>query len=239
MIVDISKKNIKLIYTGKQKKLDLVTHNKIESYWRSCKSHNPFLFRGKIFCIEKIKINKSINIYLDESDYAYYLYCVNHKINELLYYKSRFCFVAALIETKDNKYVIGKMDQRTSSPLRFQLPGGGIEDKDIVGNEVNMIANIQHEILEELNINILYYINKSNQNPKYLVLGHYTMPIIFKFSVPLDSLYIRTRYDEIDNGEFSEVLFLEKKECAIDRFIQQDIFLADYLPIVLKTDVNL
>lgn len=240
-ILDITKTNIELIFMGKELKLNLITQNKINAYWNMRKNKNPLLERNPVFCIENIKIEDSIVICLLQTDYAYYLYCVSKKQQLINKITNRFCFVVALIVTSDNKYIIGQMNKYTSSPRRFQLPGGGIENKDIAKGKVDINTNIQNEVREELNINISCYLNNmESKKPKYIVLGNCTVPIVYKVNIPLDSEYIDELYQKIpeNNREFSRLFFLERTEDAIRNFIVKENNIADYLPIVLQTDIK-
>ena len=126
----------------------------IEIFWNKAVMENPNLYNGQDFGIESIKeTEKSIEIQVVKTCYAHYLYDERIGINEEQY-KCNSPFGAVLLLTKDDYFVVGEMNSTTSFPHGLQLPGGGIDVKDIKGDIIDIESNINRELNEELNLTL-------------------------------------------------------------------------------------
>lgn len=92
-------------------------------------------------------------------------------------YECKNLSAGCLLETIDGYYIVGELDENTSYPTMLQVTGGGIDQKDIFGENIDVEKTIKREAMEELKINlndeesILYnrmsylYVSEDNEQP--------------------------------------------------------------------------
>lgn len=147
-------KDVILNYEDREIDLPIEIKEKIKEFWSNAIKENPNLYNGQDYAVEKInETQEKIELLVVKTNYAHYLYDERIGIKDGRY-KCYCPFGAILIQTKDNYLVIGEMNQTTSVPYCLQLPGGGIDKTDIENGKINIIANINREVKEELNIDI-------------------------------------------------------------------------------------
>ena len=73
------------------------------------------------------------------TNYAHYLYDERVGIKEKEY-KCNVPWGGIILETKDNYLALGEMDKTTSVPYCLQIPGGGIDKKDIYKSNYKKIT---------------------------------------------------------------------------------------------------
>lgn len=237
--INIIKKNIRVSLGDKKIYLSKIVQENIELYWSKCVRYNPHLTRGKVFCIGKMENGpEDFCIELNESDYAHYLYSINHKMHNDE--KCAVCFAAGLVETEDRCYIIGRMNKKTSTPFRYQLPGGGIGINDIKNGIVNLDDNLRREIIEELNIDIYNVGDVDVFFPAYLKSGgsNGDIAIVYKIRSSLKSREILLRHKQNKKREFESLVCLKKKEESIECFFEKHSLYVDYLPGILKHDLK-
>lgn len=238
MIINLKNKVLQIVYCGEKLNLDSYTKEKIDTCWKNRKNDNCHLVRGQSFCIQKFVLGPEVLICLAKTDYAHYLYSINQVGPPAE--PHLFCFVAALIESIDQKYVIGQMSSTTSTPFRYQLPGGGIEASDIKNDQINLSNNLRREIIEELNFDIYNTNYVSGIEPLCMITGNVSIPIIFKIHSLLSSEEIRKKYENIKvDKEFQSIIFLDKNKESIECFKQKQSFIAEYLPATLFYDLRI
>lgn len=145
--------NVKIHYTNKKISLPEEYNKRVESHWESLLKTGKKLFNGDVFTIEKIEINgNEIHIYVGLTNYAHFLYTINK--NNYEENDCRIIHTSVLIETSDNEFAIGEMNECTAFPFKLQFIGGGIDKEDISGEFLDLEHNIKKEISEELGIQI-------------------------------------------------------------------------------------
>lgn len=152
-IVRVNKAVI-LKYEDREIDLPIELKENIKKFWNNAIKENPNLYNGQDYVVETVNETKDIiEMLVVKSSYAHYLYDERIGIKENKY---RCCspWGGVLLQTKDDYFVVGEMNKTTSMPFCLQLSGGGIDKKDIKNGEINIIANINREVKEELNIDI-------------------------------------------------------------------------------------
>lgn len=212
--------NVKIHYTNKKISLPEEYSKRVESHWESLLKTGKKLFNGDIFTIEKIKINgNEIHIYVGLTNYAHFLYTIyknNYEENDC-----RIIHTSVLIETNDNKFAIGEMNECTSFPFKLQFIGGGIDKEDVNGEFLDLEHNIEKEILEELGIQIENKAVVKSLKPCYLKSGgeRNFLSAIFK----LDLLINGEELVEILNKHNKDLLLkMEMQEIRSLIFINSD-----------------
>lgn len=147
-------KTIILRYEDREIDLPIEIKENIKEFWNNAIKENSNLYNGQDYVVEAINETKDkIEMLVVKSNYAHYLYDERIGIKENKY---RCCSLwgGILLQTKDNYFVVGEMNKTMSMPFCLQLPGGGIDKTDIKDGKINIIANINREVKEELNIDI-------------------------------------------------------------------------------------
>ncbi len=126
-----SEKRVTIKYSNKRIYIPKEIQSEIDKYWEIRLKQNRKLIRGRVFCILNIEEKKDEFVFnLGYSDYAHYLYTLNNEVQEK--YACKVCFAVGLIMTSDDKYIVGQMNADTATPMRLQLPGGGLEEQDFI-----------------------------------------------------------------------------------------------------------
>ena len=216
---------------------------KIDSYWLELTNENPHLTRGKTFCIQNIeRQSNSLIVNLSQSDYAHYMYTLHKPIAEE--FACRICFGVALVETNDKKYIIGQMNPTTATPNRVQLPGGGIDNRDIKNNKVDLTSNVLRELEEETGLSKRHIISCL---PTYLKQGgtHDFIAIIYKINLNISAQQVHDLFhvmksELLARGEIPELVklySLNKEEKSIKSFLDKTKHpVVDYLLDTLVKD---
>ena len=152
-IVKITKPII-IKYEEGTKNLSEELKKKIEDFWKKAVEENPHLYNGLDYNIEQIEENENeIKMTAIKTNYAHYLYDERIGIKEKEY-KCNVPWGGIILETKDNYLVLGEMDKTTSVQHYLQIPGGGIDKKDILNGKIDISQTIKRELKEELNLNL-------------------------------------------------------------------------------------
>ena len=152
-IIKITKPII-IKYAERETKLSKDIKEKIEIFWKKAVEENPNLYNGPDYTIEKIEENENeIKMIATKTNYAHYLYDERVGIKDKEY-KCNVPWGGIILETKDNYLVLGEMDEKTSVPHCLQIPGGGIDKKDICNGIINVSQTIKRELAEEIKLNL-------------------------------------------------------------------------------------
>lgn len=212
-------KPIILKYEDREINLPNEVKENIKIFWDKLIKENPNLFNGENHCVESI-IEKEDRIEMNvvKTNYATYLY--NERIGMP---DKKFNIIhlwsGILLETKDNYFVLGEMDDTTSVPRCLQIPGGGTSDEDIKNGILEMDMNLQRELKEELNLDlkdIEYKINYLEcPSEKRSVYGFLAVGKIDMTKQNLNKHFENyKKYIEENNleQEFSKLIFLDKNK---------------------------
>lgn len=161
MVIHTNKK-IKLKTIHKIMDLPQELRNEIKLFWEKQIKDNPNLFNGEVWNVTKMEeIQDEIILTLEKTDYAHYIYDERHGIDEK--YACHNISGGVYLVTKDGYGVLGELDESTSYPKCLQVSGGGIDKKDIVNNQFDILKTAERELKEELNLDL----NDKNQITRY------------------------------------------------------------------------
>lgn len=214
----------------------------INAYWAKRLRENPKLRRGKVYCIRDIIEYPDRTIYnMVETDYAHYLYTLNCDVEEK--YTCKVCFAVGLIITSDNKYIIGQMSKDTATPLRLQLPGGGLEEQDIIDGKVCLERNLDRELKEEIGFGLFDNQMVHSAELTYIKNGGTGKFVAFIYSVisTLTSSEYISYYKNFcstlqDKPELCNIFLVDRKLDKANKFFSSlQVPVVDYLyPVILK-----
>lgn len=216
MIKQITKPII-LKYENRTLNLPIEIKEDVEKFWNSLIKENPNLFNGENHCVESLTEKKDyIEMKVVKTNYATYLYSERIGLPNKTF-KIIHIWSGILLETKDEYYVIGEMDDTTSVPKCLQLPGGGTSDEDIKDNILDIDLNLKRELKEELNLDL----DDINYEMKYLECPSekrsvYGFLAIGKIDMTKEQLnkYFEDYKNYIEKNkleqEFSKLVFLNK-----------------------------
>jgi len=223
--------NVKVYYTNQKINLPNEYRKRVENHWESLLSSGKKFFNGDGFSIQKIEINEGcINIFVGLTDYAHFLYTI-HKNN----YEDNDCRIihtSVLIQTSDNKFAIGEMNEDTAFPFKLQFIGGGIDKEDIKGEILDLEHNIKKEILEELGIEAGNKDIVKSLKPCYLKSGGKSnfLSAIFKLELLINEDKLKELLNnhneklalKMEMQEIRTLIFLNSEKEAIEEFVTND-----------------
>lgn len=191
---------------NKKVKLPLELQEKIDENWNQLIENNNRFKRGIIYCVSSITEQR---IKLILSDYAHYMYDMKNELPEK--YKCRNCWAGTIIESSDNKYIIGKMNKYTSVPNKLQFSGGNIDNSEIHNGIVNMRECAVRELKEEMNIDINDFDIVKSFECKYLSkeIDKNSIGILYK-------LTLNKAYEEICKKYSEYMKYLERNNLEIE-----------------------
>jgi hypothetical protein len=209
--------NIKLTSIIKENfLLPLEFETRVNNFWQDQIAQNPKLFNGEVYGVEKIeRVNEQVSFILIKSNFAHYLY--TQKIGDLGQYNLINIFCSVIIKTKDDYFVFGKMNNHTSMPGQIQFCGGGIDNEDIIDNQVNFTNCISRELTEEMFL--------SGLTPElysvYQIPERNKVAVIFYLNLSLSKYEIENNFfkNKNSNSEFQELIFTKNNKNAISEFL--------------------
>jgi len=240
-------KDIIVRYSNKNVRLPKNIKKNIDKYWEKLISEKPYK-RGEVFTVVKKDIaDKSINILVEKTDYAHYLYCQN-KTN-LKKNNVHIIHTAAIVETSDNYTILGEMGDQTSRSGIHQLCGGGIDNDDLKGKYFDFTHNIYKELQEELNINIKSKSRTKYFDEAYLKEGGPTdkMTVIYRVILNETKNVFQEKYDKFvkqlkekdELPEFKKLIYLKNNKDTIERFFsKKDIEFDEYMKPLFNVLAN-
>lgn len=242
-IIKISK-TIIIKYEERETKLSNELKEKIEKFWKKAVEENSNLYNGPDYTIEKIEEDENeIKMIATKTNYAHYLYDERIGIKEKEY-KCNVPWGGIILETKDNYLVLGEMDKTTSVPYFLQIPGGGIDKKDIYEGIININQTIKRELKEEINLNLedidykIKYIevpDKARHAYGFIAIGK-----LVKTKEELQKHFEEYKKFLIQNNleiEFNKLVFLDKNN-AIKEFDRLENPKRPYLSNLIKEIVR-
>lgn len=249
MIYDIRNKKLDIILENEIITLPIELKEKINKHFKKIKSNGANIWNGEIFCVTKCSINEeNIELICKKSDYAHYLY--GERIGLSKEYECKNLSAGCLIETLDDFYIIGELDNSTSFPTMLQVTGGNIDKEDIYEKNIDIFKTIIRETKEELNLdlndkeNVLsneisyIYISEASEQPGIVLFSK----VKIKMTANEMKKYFEQYYNYlIENKleiEFSKLHFI-KKENAIDELKRLNNPKRNYLLPLLKLDLVL
>lgn len=234
-------KEVEIVYTEKDVQLSAIRKQEIEKFWKEVNQDSAF-HRGEVFHVDSmIEEEHKYKIMLKWTDYAHYLHTIRNHIRDEE--RCRIVFGAALVETKDGKFVFGEMANHTAHPGRLQCVGGGLSFEDKKGKHFDMKQSVQRELQEELAVDPDKHIEK--MKPVYLKSGgiYGAFVILYDVKLKITQKELMNIYNDFtdelsrkgEKPEFQTVIFIENNRKAIDHFFENDTRRwEDYVEPLLK-----
>ncbi|MEN8252022.1 MAG: hypothetical protein ABFQ53_00360 [Patescibacteria group bacterium] len=219
--------------------------SKIDEYWQSLIDSGKQYTRGEVFTVTRVEEQNSVlNVLVEKTDYAHYLYCQNVDA-ELNGYGIKVIFTACLVETSDNKTIFGQMGEHTARAGIYQLAGGGIDNSDLKDGVFDLQTNISKELKEELNIDVVGGKRVSDFSVAYLKQGGEThkTAVVYKVNLNETSQDFLHKYNEFakelknkeEDPEFGNIVVLEQSANEINLFFDKNKEQCDeYMEPLLK-----
>ncbi len=210
-------KSINIKYTGQLLNLPKDLKEKIQEFWNLAVKETPTLYNGEYFAVEDVEeTDKELIMKVSKTNYSHYLYDERIGINNEEY-RCVAPWSGILLLSSDNYWTFGQTSKKTSFPNGFQISGGGIDKKDIIGANIDIVQNLKRELKEELNLNLdeikyefqyIEYPNNKRNAYGFIAIG--------KLNMSKDELYNHFKQYQkflIQNNleiEFDNLVFLKK-----------------------------
>ncbi|MFZ2154106.1 MAG: hypothetical protein WAV16_02635 [Candidatus Moraniibacteriota bacterium] len=199
------------------RKIDFETENKIDEYWKKYakvkKESGGMIWDAVTYRLEGLsQCDNKIDISLGEINFSKRIGAREY-LNELSvlgrdYYPAGI-YLASIIKTNDEYYVMGELSGKTVVESDISLIGGVLSrDEMIIKNSVDIFEMLQRELDEEI------YIKNSEISDIYLRAITQTERLNFGFifcvNLNIDAKDIQDRF--VPNDEIAGVRFCSKKE---------------------------
>lgn len=216
-------KDVKVKYDGDKLQLSVELAKKIEEFWQDFNKDGRF-FNGEIYSLATIDESEQlIEFEMKRSNFAHYLYSKHHRALPRED-ACRIAFTSALLVTKDQQLVLGRMNHNTANPGLIQCVGGNLDDHDLVACEFQLSASIAREVAEEIGIEV------QPPQPIYLKTDQQLLETAIIFWLELDytkaellEIFDAHQQQQLDRNEIpelSEILFVENTAEAVLAFCE-------------------
>ncbi len=211
---------------------------KVEAHWVQISAGGKF-FNGPVLVASNLTIDQSPpEIEVSATDYAHYLYAMSDAERE---FACRAVYSAAVVITRDNHLLAGRMAAHTSSPGQIQCAGGGVElalDGTLDPGEC-----CRREVAEELGGGFLEH--QPLFKPLCIKTGGRLETVGLIYLVFFDgdvgkaqSLFQAHREEQLTHGEepeFDTLLAISLDPQSVDRFLHHHgSATVDYLVTLLR-----
>ncbi|NDI37127.1 NUDIX hydrolase [Chengkuizengella sediminis] len=238
--------DVKITVSEKLMYLPHSLRESINLYWESLIESEETFHRGDIFSIKEIRNTKNeLLVTLHKTDFAHFLYSKHHKIPDK--FNCRVIVANGLILTKDNYFILGKMNNQTANPARIQFIAGGIDNNDIHGDTVDILGSLIREAKEEIGLDLKDQNLVTKIEPRYLV--HWgSIALVYFIQLDIDSLEFQNRYEQFEKSlkekgidpEFSSIVLLSANNDSVSAFFEFDNSpKLDFLSSVLEQELNM
>ncbi|MGK2849046.1 MAG: hypothetical protein ACSLEX_03185 [Minisyncoccota bacterium] len=226
-------------FSNKEAQLPEEIQTKIDSYWQELLDSGKSYKRGEVFTVTHKEVTETaVNILVEKTDYAHYLYCQNKE--SLEENGVHIIHTAVLVESSDGYFLFGEMGPQTSRHGIIQLCGGGIDNDDLKGEYFDFKHNITKELQEEFDIDVSDTSRVTYFDEAYLKEGGPTdkMTVIFRVVLSDTKEEFLKRYDaflerlkaEGEDPEFGKIIALKKDKQEITTFFsQENVILDEYM----------
>jgi 8-oxo-dGTP pyrophosphatase MutT (NUDIX family) len=237
-------KDVKIHFSNNPMILSPSRKKDVEDFWEEINQQNSF-HRGEVFNVQGIiEQENSYKIELNCTDYAHYLHTVRNHITDDE--GCKVVFGAGLVETKDSKFVFGKMGDQTAYPGRFQCVGGGLSWNDKREDYFDIKESVLRELAEELGIIDSKQIEMCS--PVFIKTGGTYDFIVVLYHIKLNitatelSECYKNFTEELllkgEKPEFQNVIYLDKNINRVTRFFEDNKNCVDYLHPYLEQMVR-
>ena len=212
---------------------------RIDVYWKELIESGKSYKRGEVFTVTHKNISdEAIDILVEKTDYAHYLYCQN--VEALDEDGVHIIHAAALVETSDGYLIFGEMGSQTSRAGIYQLCGGGIDNDDLKGEYFDFRHSIEKELREEMDIDLSDASRMAHFKEAYLKEGGPTdkMTVVYKCVLNETKEEFFEKYHNFvkklignnESPEFGKIITLKKEKDKLREFFSQDgIKLDEYM----------
>ena len=248
MIYKIENKKVQVILKNENIELPIKLKDKINENFENMKKQGANIWNGEVLCVSEFNIeDDKVEIICKKSDYAHYLY--GERIGCPNEYECKNLSAGCLLETIDGYYIVGELDDNTSYPTMLQVTGGGIDKKDIIGENIEIEQTIIREAREELNIDlkdkksILYnkisymYVSENNEQPGVQLFSKAKIKMTVKEIQNYFNNYYKYLKENNLEVEFKKLHFF-KKENAVKELNELKNPKRNYLIPLLKIDMK-
>ena len=248
MIYKIENKKVQVILKNENIELPIKLKDKINENFENMKKQGANIWNGEVLCVSECNIeDDKVEIICKKSDYAHYLY--GERIGCPNEYECKNLSAGCLLETIDGYYIVGELDDNTSYPTMLQVTGGGIDKKDIIGENIEIEQTIIREAREELNIDlkdkksILYnkisymYVSENNEQPGVQLFSKAKIKMTVKEIQNYFNNYYKYLKENNLEVEFKKLHFF-KKENAVKELKELKNPKRNYLIPLLKIDMK-
>ncbi|MDP5276025.1 NUDIX hydrolase [Chengkuizengella axinellae] len=241
-------KKMSVRYQNKDLYLPDELKKELDHYWANLIKSGKKFTRGNVYAIKDIVMNsEKLNIHLEKTDYAHYLYSREFPLSEENVCKE--IHSAAMIKTSDEKMFFGEMSPNTAHPNRLQFVGGGIDLSDIKGGLVDFKHSLVREAKEEVGLDLLDETITETIFPKYIKTGglYHVIAIIYEVKLKIDSQKFEELYNDFidllkEAGEEPEFVNLHSVsvnlESINDFFNNEKRAMVDYIEPVFREEVD-
>lgn len=228
-------KQLRMNITGKKVKLKEEEVEKKNKFWKKSLAKNSKLFNGKVLSVDNIKrTGDAIYLALNYTDYAHLNYIMNHGIGEMA--PCRSVAAGALLITKDNFAIVGKMGKDTSFPGVIQCIGGGFSENDIENNiEEATLKTVIRECHEEIGIELCNQSIEVRNKYIYIRENMSTFGVAYVINLDLNKnqlFEIFANCNDKNDNEIEELIAVRCDKTSIKKFCE-DTSLVDYLNSIL------
>lgn len=229
---------VSLNQTGRHLVLPEDYRREVDAHWAQINAEGRF-FNGPVLVASHLTIDQAPpEIEVSATDYAHYLYAMSDAERE---FACRAVFSAAVVITRDNHLLAGRMASHTSSPGQIQCAGGGVELT--VDGTLNPHECCRRELAEELGAGFLEY--QPLFKPLCIKTGGKLETVGLIYLVLFDgdasqaqSLFRAHREGQLAHGEepeFDTLLAIPLDPQSVDQFLdQQGDAIVDYLATLLS-----
>ena len=218
--------------------LDDKERNRVEDYWQKALIKNNSLFNGKVLTVQKLHCCED-NMVIDVcvTDYAHLIYVMNHEKAQITMCKA--LAAGALLTTKDNYILLGKMGEKTSFPSIIQCIGGGISEEDLIGEEA-AIYTVIRECYEEIGIRIERRLAEPLKKYIYVRDKMTTLGFVYIVNLDLSKEEVKKIFRDFkrNNNEIDKLIYVKNAKEEIIKFCEENK-LVDYLKPVLYDYSNI
>ncbi|MDH4330119.1 MAG: hypothetical protein OEV93_01030 [Candidatus Moranbacteria bacterium] len=247
-LVLIEKGNLEVVLDDNKIVLPDSIQKDIDEHWEGLLRDGNNFKRGEVFTIKSVeKKDRGTVVELSVSDYAHYLY--TQRVGLENKYACKNLHTSCLIETCDEKLVFGRMGRHTAMSGVIQCAGGGLDNDDIKGKNVDLENNIKRELMEEVGIEAKNKEIVDELRIKYLKYSLDTNKVaaIFVLKLKIDSQEFMRLYDSFESDckkkgelpEFEEIVCLPKNRSEVEEFVQKERdHLNHYMEVLLKSEAS-
>jgi len=242
--VEKIEKQIIVKFSNKTVALPKKVQSKIDAYWNQLIAEGKGYKRGEVFTVTNKDVEDDrINILVEKTDYAHYLYCTD--VEFLGVDNIHTIHTSVLVESSDGYIIFGVMGKQTSRAGIIQLCGGGIDNDDLRGNVFDFDHNISRELKEELDIDVFDSNRVVNFKKEYFKDGGPTdkMAVIYKIVLSDTRDEFLSKYKQferkLEEPEFEKLVTIKKDKNSIAKFLaQKNVVFDESLEALFKKMMN-